>query len=482
MTLPSRPIKTKTSAKEDKGKHDVKKPVIGLGVYREGEIHKLLSSVGKHYNLRSANVFFYSYNLFSNYLQSDSRFNNRNQLLRIYKKQTRVFEHGHICFSLLRNGNKYLKRRVFIKELPCLDYEVRTQEFDYFYKNDACLPSIHGNLIMNNLYSYNNPSYIDVLCHYLCSRVVEEGILPHFPMFYGVITTLFDKFSYTFADKEDYQNYIERHSLRNGYKNHQLKIINKDDKDKVEFRNFPVCLMATEVIDFDLDEFLQNINATAEHNSDFNVDEFEQTLLSILFQTTVALSYVQSEWNMIHNDLHIGNIMLQTTDKKYINYSIKGTFFRVPSHGMVIKIIDWNRATLKYNGLQINNTVYSCTGECADMYFFPTQLPHKKPTLEANPSFDLALLAFEILNNDKVLNKTSKVAKLLMGWLNTDSGDNIYAQLSGTGADEPGFELYQAIAEECHKAVPAQQLAKNTWNAFKVSKSAIPENEPIYTF
>ena len=411
MTPPSS-IKKTSSSKNKECK--VKKPAIGLGIFKSDEIKTLLSSAGKHYNLRSANTFFYSYNLLSNYIQSHSRFNNKNQLIRIYKKQVRVFEHGHICFSLIRNGNKYMKRRVFIKELPCLDYEIRTQEIDPFYKNDACLPNVHGNLVMSNLYSHNNPSYIDVLCHYLCSRVVEEGILPHFPLFYGVITTMFNKFSYTFADKEDYANYIERHSLKNGYKNHLLKIINKDDKDKVEFTNFPVCLMATEVIDFDLDEFLLNINTTAEKNPDFNVDEYEKTLLSILFQTTIALSYVQSEWNMIHNDLHIGNIMLQSTDIKFINYSIKGNFFRVPTHGMIVKIIDWNRATLKYNGLQINNTVYSCTGECADMYYFPTHLSNKKPTIEANPSFDLALLAFEILNNDKVMNKTSKVVKLLI--------------------------------------------------------------------
>lgn len=492
MTLPSpAPKKTisskaisKTISKKKEITNETKKPVVGLGMMQEDDVIKLLESVRKNYRVRCASTFFYPYNLFSNYVLGDSRFNNKNQLIRIYKKQTRVFEHGHICFSLIKNGNKYLKRHVFIKELPCMDYEVRTQEIDDFYKMDACFPNIHGNLVMNNLYSYSNPSYIDVLCHYLCSRVVEEGILPHFPLFYGVITAMFDKFTYTFTDKEDYTNYISRHNFKKGYKNHQLKIINKDDKDKVEFTNFPVCLMATEVIDFDLDEFLMNVNATFEKMPDeFKVDEFEQTLLSILFQTTVALSYIQAEWNMIHNDLHIGNIMLKYTDKPYINYSIKGNFYRVPSHGMIVKIIDWNRATLTYNSKQINNSVYFSGGECADMYFFQTHLQNKKPTIEANPSFDLALLAFEILNNDKIMNKkNSKVVKLLMSWLNTDSGDNVFTQLAGTGDDEPGFELYQSIASECHKALPSQQIPKNTWNMFKVSKSAIPENEPIYTF
>jgi hypothetical protein len=443
---------------------------------------KLLESVRKNYRIQCASTFFYPFNLFSNYILEDSRFNNKNQLIRIYKKQIRVFEHGHICFSLIKNGNKYLKRPVFIKELPCLDYEVRTQEIDDFNNLDPCFPNYHGNLIMNNLYSFSNPSYIDVLCHYLCSRVVEEGILPHFPLFYGVITTMFDKFTYTFTDRDEYINYIKRHELKHGFKNNQLKIINKDDKDKVEFSNFPVCLMATEVIDFDLEELLMNVSSAFETNADFNVDDFEETLLSILFQTVVALSYVQAEWNMIHNDLHIGNIMLKKTDEPFINYSIKGTFFRVPSHGMVVKIIDWNRATLTYNSKQINNSVYFSNGECADMYYFPTTIKNKKPTIEANPSFDLGLLAFEILNTDKIMNKkNSKVVKLLMGWLNTDCGDNIFSQLSGTGEDEAGFELYQSIAAECHKAIPSQQIPKNIWNGFKVNKSAIPEKEVIYT-
>ena len=471
----------KTKPKQEpkiEGKH----PITGLGMLNDDDMDKLLNSIGLHYRIKCADTFFYPYNLFTNNVNYDTCFNNKYQLVRVYKKQNRVFEHGHICFSLLKKGSQYLKRNVFIKELPSIDYEIFAKYTKDFKKINSCFPNFTGNLFMNYLYSYNNPSYIDILCHYLCSRVTEEGILPHFPLFYGLVNTIFDKFTYTFTDKDDYSNFKSRHNLKSGYKDNVLKIINKDDKDKVEFSNLPVCLMATEVIDFDLDEFIENTNRTHEQNgNDFNVADYEKTIFSILFQIVISLSYIQLEWNMNHNDLHIGNVMLKITKEKYLNYCIKGIFYRVPTFGMVVKIIDWNRGTLTYKSLPIRNSVYNISGDCGDMYYFPSTTNTKKKVIDINPSFDLALLAFEILDNDTIMDKKkSKVTKLLSDWLNTDNGDNIYSML-GDQEEDPGFELYRFIAQDCHKAIPAQQLQKNVWNIFKVCKSVIPENEKIYT-
>ena len=461
---------------------DGKHPQTGLGVLDDDQIDKLLNSIASHYRIQCADTFFYPYNLFTNNINYSTRFNNKYQLIRVYKKQNRVFDHGHICFSLLKKGKQYVKRNVFIKELPCIDYETYVQYINDLKKLNLCFPNFNGNLFMNYLYSYNNPSYIDILCHYLCSRVTEDGILPHFPLFYGLVNTIFDKFTYTFTDKDDYSSFKSRHKLRSGYKDKHLKIINKVDKDKVEFSDFPVCLMATEVIDFDLDEFIENTNKAYEQNgTDFNVGEYEKTMFSILFQIVISLAYIQSEWNMNHNDLHIGNVMLKVTKEKYLNYCIKGVFYRVPTFGMIVKIIDWNRGTLTYNSLPIRNNVYGCNGDCGDMYYFPSTANTKKKVIDINPSFDLALLAFEILDNDTIMDKKkSKATKLLHDWLNTDSGDNIYNMLGGKEED-PGFDLYRFIVQDCHKAVPVQQLQKNVWNIFKVVKSVIPENEKIYT-
>lgn len=460
-----------------------KHPFIGVGKLNSDHSYTLLTSVGKHYQLRCANTYFYPHNLLTNETDHETRFNNKYQLIRIYKKQIRIFDHGHICFSLLKNGSHYLKRKVFIKELPTIDYEIYLQNIQEFRKTDPRFPNFSGNFFNNYLYSYNNPSYIDILCHYLCSRITEEGILPHFPLFYGVINTVFNKFTYTFTDELDYENFLDRHNLEDGYSDNILKIINKDEKDKVELSNFPVCLMATEVMDFDLDEFISNTNTAFEYDigSDFDVVEYEKTMFSILFQIIVSLSYIQAEWNMNHNDLHIGNIMFKATKEKFINYCVRGVFYRIPTFGMIVKIIDWNRGTLTYKSQPIRNNAYNSYGDCSDMYYFPTTANTQKKTLDVNPSFDLAILAYEILDHDSIMDKKkSRLVKLLNEWLTTDSGENIYNMLGGKDED-PGFDLYRIIAKDCHKAVPSQQFGKNIWTMFKVNKSAIPENEKIYT-
>lgn len=460
-----------------------KHPFIGVGTLSDDHGDSLLTSIGQNYRLKCANTYFYPYNLFTNNLKYETRLNNKYQLIRIYKKNDRIFDHGHTCFSLIKKGHTYLKRKVFIKELPTIDYESFIENIQEYRKNDVLFPNISGDTIMKYIYSYDNPSYIDILCHYLCSRVVEEGILPHFPLFYGLINTIFDKYTYTFTDRDDYQNFLNKHSLNDGYNDNLLKIINKDDKDKVEISNFPVYLMATEVMDFDLDEFIENTNTAYKFNigENFDVSGYENTVFSILFQTIISLSYIQDEWNMVHNDLHIGNIMFKKTDQKYLNYSLRGIFYRVPTFGMIVKIIDWNRGTLTYKTIPIQNNVYKNTGECAEMYYFPTTVSSKKREINVNPSFDLAILAYEILDNDTIIDKKkSKLVKLLNELLTTDDGNNIY-NLMGGKEEDPGFDLYKEIAKDCHKAVPSIILQKGVWNMYKVSKGTIPENEKIYT-
>ena len=51
-----------------------------------------------------------------------------------------------------------------------------------------------NDLICIKNYSYHNPSYIDIFCHYLCSRLVEDDIIPNFPLFYGAVNTYFEKY------------------------------------------------------------------------------------------------------------------------------------------------------------------------------------------------------------------------------------------------------------------------------------------------
>ena len=470
--------KTKKSGALHKSNFD-KKPLISMGTLRHDLIEKLLDSVGENYNIKAASLFLYMYNLLGNNLADYHRFNNKYQLVRIYKKMERVFEHGNVAFSLIKKGNKYLKRKVFIKELPVIDHDSYLDIIDEYQQIDPRYPSYFGSKLNSHLYSFHNPSYVDIFCHFLCSRLVEEDITPNFPLYYGAVNTYFEKYTYKFTDEEDYENFMSRNNWVR--KTDNYRIINKEDNDKVEIQGAPVFLMATELLDYDFDEFIETTNLAFSEMKpeDFNKGDYEKTIQSVLFQTICALTVIQERWNMIHNDLHLGNIMFKRTEQEYINYQYKNYFYRVPTFGMIVKIIDWNRGTLNYQGVEIRNKVYETDNNCGDMYFWPSSRTNKKQVNLPNPSFDLCLLAFEILREDKILGDKSKTHKLLMDWLTTDDGGNIYNEL-GREEDDPGFILYIDIAHRCHKAIPNQQFHRAIWNGFKVEKSRIPGDEKIY--
>ena len=62
--------------------------------------------------------------------------------------------------------------------------------------------------------------------------------------------------------------------------------------------------------------FIEKLEGTLE---DLLNDNYSDNLLiSCLFQITFALTYLQKHYLFTHNDLHINNIMYQTTEKKIL--------------------------------------------------------------------------------------------------------------------------------------------------------------------
>lgn len=470
------------NAKPDKTQLTVfppmKRPIISLGEMDDDVMDGLLDSTGKFFKISSASLYYYPCSLISRNMTANTRLNNRYQIIKIYKHLCKVFEHGNIYFSLIKKGSQYLKRKCFIKELPLIGHELYVDMIEMYKQLDSRFPNVFGQNFNQMIYSYKNPSYIDVMCNYLCSRLVESNILPHFPLFYGSVTTLFNKYTYTFGDSTEYRDFRSQFSRK---KTANYNIINKEDKNKVQVRDLPVILMASEVMDYDFKDFLEeSFEKYEEHADKFDKSLYESHILSILFQTIVSLTVVQSLWNMCHNDLHLGNIMFKKTKHEYINYHFKGIFYRVRTYGTMVKIIDWNRATLTLNGVDMNNICYDTSFECEGMYYFPSTLPKSKTAIKPNCGFDLALLAYELLDQNMIFDKTSKIHKLLMDWTTTSNGSNIYTDLGGK-EQEADFELYQRIAQECFKSVPVAQFQKAIWNCFKVDKSVIPIMEHIYS-
>ena len=175
LDIKKKPIINKNISKSSKKEVRPIEPVISVGILQPDLCNKLMKSIYEHFNISSANNYNYMYGLLTANVADDIRFNNKYQLVRLYKKQEKIFEHGNIFFSLIKKGGKFLKRNVFVKELPVIELEAYQNILEDYKQIDPRYPSYFGSVMNKYLYSYNNPSYIDIFSHYLCSRLVEIG-------------------------------------------------------------------------------------------------------------------------------------------------------------------------------------------------------------------------------------------------------------------------------------------------------------------
>lgn len=76
----------------------------------------------------------------------------------------------------------------------------------------------------------------------------------------------------------------------------------------------------------------------------------EQDLLTVLFQSALALCWMAKQFDVAHNDAHMNNIMFvipkegDALYKKYIKTSLAGKKFTIPTQ-VVAKLIDFGWAT-----------------------------------------------------------------------------------------------------------------------------------------
>ena len=247
-----------------------------------------------------------------------------------------------------------------------------------------------------------------------------------------------------------------------------------DDDEEVHnahIFNFPVHAIVMEKCDNTLDSLMSGKNELTE-------SEWAATL----FQVIMALIAYQHMFAFTHNDLHTNNIMFVQTDKKFLHYFYNGVYYRVPTHGRIMKIIDFGRAIYKYRGQTLCSDSFDRGGDAATQYNCDPYLNPKKPRLDPNPSFDLCRLAcslFDYFVEDirdeaeyAATLKESRVASVVVEWLKDDKGRNVLYKKNG---DEryPEFKLYKMIARTVHGAVPHEQLNKPMFAHYAIQRKHI---------
>lgn len=191
-------------------------------------------------------------------------------------------------------------------------------------------------------------------------------------------------------------------------------------------------------------------------------------------QVVFALAYAQRNYGLVHNDLHVNNVMYVPTPKEYLYYTVGPRTYRIPTFGYVMKIIDFDRATfsLRLAGMRdprfFMSDQFNCNDEAGGQYNLEPFYIQKYPVVKPNASFDLVRLATSLFWDcfpEGPLHEAyveDPLFRILMGWLRLPDGSSIlFRDLAEGDTHERyvGFHLYKAIARYCKgTAVPKQQI------------------------
>lgn len=237
-----------------------------------------------------------------------------------------------------------------------------------------------------------------------------------------------------------------------------------DEEDEEEFAwatftNVPVQTTVMEKCDDTLFNLLMSDPDTNKH-------------LAWISQVIFALAYAQRNFGFIHNDLHSNNVMYVKTDEEFLYYNCNGIFYKVPTFGYLIKIIDFERGlmSVRLSGMKESKFVmsdhFAISEEAGGQYNYGPFYNPKYPEIKPCPSFDLVRLATSLFWDlfpegpyHEEYN-TNVIFCMFKKWLTMDDGSSVMFGKKDPQADRyEGFMIYKAIARYCREsAVPRKEL------------------------
>jgi hypothetical protein len=196
-------------------------------------------------------------------------------------------------------------------------------------------------------------------------------------------------------------------------------------------------------------------------------------------QIVMALAYAQRNFGFTHNDLHANNVMYVPTDQEYLHYKHNGVAYRVPTYGVLIKIIDFDRAILmlRLTGMKDPRTFVSSQfqpdEEAAGQQNMEPFYDHAHPHIPPSPSFDLCRFAtsvfWDMFPEGPDAENTHPLFEVFKQWMMQSDGTSVMFRQERDNHDRyHGFDLYKAIARYCKDAVPRREIQKLT--AFQVAQ------------
>jgi hypothetical protein len=190
-------------------------------------------------------------------------------------------------------------------------------------------------------------------------------------------------------------------------------------------------------------------------------------------QVIFALAFAQRTFGLVHNDLHVMNVMYIPTDKEFFYYNMGGKkVYRVPTYGKLMKIIDFDRATFSVKLPKLREAKFFMSDqfhideEAGGQYNVEPFYNPKYQEVKPNASFDLVRLATSLFwdcfprgVSDEY--NANPIYKMFMQWLTLPDGTSVLFRNAHDGDKHEryeGFQLYKAIARWSRDAVPKKQI------------------------
>lgn len=293
-------------------------------------------------------------------------------------------------------------------------------------------------------------AYCDALCSTLLSYLVERHASLHFPICYGSVLS-----QTTFFNGNVQKHGKSFRMLLNKVRVEECKRSGNPFRELQEKSQ----LIFMEHFDCDLQWVLDN--------------EIEIGIFwSAIFQVAAALNVARNYYQLIHNDLHICNVMARKVSKDSFiyYYTESGNFYRVPTYGYVFVLIDFGRSVIAPWNDQRSfvSSEFSPSGNCAKL-------------ICDNPNIDMVRLCICISRKALKLPISSERANLInfckKRCENKEKIDIIQKILLAKGDISYFLDVYPRIY--CFNASPFE-IGASIGKRYLITRDCIPDLVYIY--
>jgi len=196
-------------------------------------------------------------------------------------------------------------------------------------------------------------------------------------------------------------------------------------------------------------------------------------------QLMMALAFAQRMFGFVHNDLHGNNVMYISTTQTHLYYKVGGQCYCIPTYGVLIKVIDFDRAGLsvRLTGMKdprfFLSSQFQEDEEAAGQYNIEPFYNSKHPRIPLSASFDLTRFATSVFwdmfpeGPDHAYDHP--LFEMFKHWMTVPDGSSVLYRASHDNHDRyHDFDLYKAIARHCQNGIPRREISK--LKAFLVPK------------